>query len=69
MSRRAIIVVATLVAAAAFVVYLQTRPPAGLEPMGDAPSAVVSWIALATAVTGLLTALTNLVLALRKSRV
>ncbi len=68
MSRRAIIVVATLVAVVAFVVYLQTRPPAGVEPMGDESSAVVSWIALATAVTGLLTALTNLVLALRKSR-
>lgn len=68
MSRRAIIAVAALVAVVAFVVYLQTRPPVGIESMGNEPSAVVSWIALATAVTGLLTALTNLVLALRKSR-
>lgn len=68
MSHRSIAIVAILVAAAAFAVYFQTLPPPGVQPMGDGDSAVIAWVSLATAVVGLLTAATNLVLALRKPR-
>ncbi len=68
MSHRAIAAVAALVTVAAFMVYLQTRPPPGLEPMGDDASVIIPWVSLATAVVGLLTAFVNLVLAMRKSR-
>jgi uncharacterized membrane protein len=68
LSRGTIIAVAAAVAVIGFVVFLQTRPPSGVAPMGPEASSIVPWVSLATAVAGLLTALTNLALALRKPR-
>jgi hypothetical protein len=55
---------AAFVAIVAFGIFLQTRAP-GVEPMGEA-AAITPWVALATSAVGLLTALINLVLTLRK---
>jgi hypothetical protein len=60
-----ITIVAACVTIVAFVIFLQTRPPDGVERMGEA-AAITPWVALATSVVGLLTALTNLVVTLRK---
>jgi hypothetical protein len=59
-----ITIMAAFVAIVAFVIFLQTRPPADVERMGEA-AAITPWVALATSVVGLLTALTNLVVTLR----
>jgi hypothetical protein len=61
LKRPAIIALSALVCVLAFLVYLRTRPAPGLEPMGDGDSAIVAWLALATAIVSLLATLVGLV--------
>ena len=61
MKRPAYIVGAAVVCVIAFLVYLQTRPPSGIAPMGDESSATIAWISLAVAILSLATTVVGLI--------
>ena len=60
LKRWSVIVGAAIVALVGFWGYFAYRIPLGVEPMGD-ESQTVAWVALATSIVSLLTALTGLV--------
>lgn len=60
LKRWKVIVIAMLIAIAGLVLYLKYRVPPGIAPKGDSAE-TIAWIALATAVVSLLTAIVGLV--------
>ncbi len=60
LKRWSVIVGAAIVALVGLWAYFAYRMPPGVEPMGD-DSQTIAWVALATSIVSLLTALTGLV--------
>ena len=60
MSRRLLIVAMLVIGLAALWYYFSLQPPPGVETMGD-DDATLQWIAFATAIVSLLTAVASLV--------
>jgi hypothetical protein len=60
LNRWSVIIAAAVVAVLGLWAYLAYRIPPGVEPMGD-DSQTIAWVALATSIVSLLTALTGLV--------
>jgi hypothetical protein len=54
MKRSSYITGAAVICAIAFIIYLATRPPGGVTPMGDESSATIASVSLVTAVVSLL---------------
>jgi hypothetical protein len=61
MKRPAYIIGAAVVSVIAFLVYLETRLPEGLTPMGDQSSTTIAWISLAVAIVSLATTVVGLI--------
>jgi hypothetical protein len=61
MKRPALIVGAAVVCAIALMVYLASRPPESIAPMGDNSPATIAWISLAVAALSLATAVVGLI--------
>lgn len=59
--RTAYIVGAAVICVIASIVYLATRPPGSLTPMGDESSPTIAWISLAVASLSLATAVVGLI--------
>ena len=68
MGRRILIVVALAIGLAALWYYLSQQTPPGVETMSGDDDQMVQWIALATAVVSLLTALVSLIQEVVKAR-
>jgi hypothetical protein len=68
MKRPAYIIGAAVVCVIAFLVYLATRTPAGVAPMGDESSPSIAWISLAVAILGLATTIVGLIQKLMELR-
>ena len=60
LKRPTMIVVATLTAVVGFALYFRYRVPPGVAPKGDTVE-TIAWIALATAVVSMLTAIIGLI--------
>lgn len=68
MRRPIVIVVALVIGLAALWYYVSLQPPPGIETMSGDDDKTVQWIALATAVVSLLTAVTGLIQEVVKAR-